>query len=330
MPAERKPRRPKAKSLQHSLIAPLQHCALAGGSMVALYGEWAVSGNDVLTAGHPIVDNLEADAELEPLLRALTSSTEQVTIQKDTDRLRVASGDNVWWITCRELGTVTHVPDPSTIEAGAPLRDALSRVGSLLTDKAQQLLEAAALTVAGGSVIGTDYQTMIQAHTEVELPAGRLLPQSFIKALAKCPEPVSVGWGAETLTVYFENGSWLKTMCYRDVDVPDLARVLETEMTGDMVPFPSTLPDVCKALKPFAANGTVYFDGGAVRVIAANEQNAAVQPCPEAPGGIALKLEGVQALSGATHWGLSASRTCVMALGAFWRAITRLETHRPA
>jgi hypothetical protein len=70
---------------------------------------------------------------------------------------------------------------------------------------------------------------------------------------------VGIGYGATTVTFWYEDDSWIRTQRFVET-YPDVAKLLNTPVNA--IPFPIGLFSAAKQLAPFSEDGRIYCANG--------------------------------------------------------------------
>lgn len=252
-----------------------QHCIFTNGQVIAF--------NGVIAAGYPISDEMDACPNTHLFARALEKvrgayslavlNNQQLAVK--TDKFRVL-------VPCVAQYNMQRIePDPPLYACGDEIKDAAKAAGIFSTDGAQTVLQAAIIT-RDFSFCGTNNMAIVEAYHGWHMPAGLLLPVSFFDTVAKVPEKVvKFGYNPDlSLTVYFENGAWLRTQLYLE-PVPDVGRVLDPLDMSRCTALPSGFWEACDAVVPHSVRREVYFDN--TRVMSNDTDTQGAQHLLEVP-----------------------------------------------
>lgn len=257
----------------------------------ALGDNYATASDGVLSAGHRIVEDLQACPHTLSLIGALKQCQKALSVtQLDSGRLSVRSGPFKAFIACQPDATIANVaPDPACGYADNRLREALNMVSPLIVEESQRVVTASAL-IRNGSVIGTNGFVLIEYWHGIELPTTFIVPKLFINALKKIKKDiVSFGYSEKSLTVHFFDNSWLKTQVYVEA-WPDCDAILNKEHKA--APLPADFFTAVRAITPFAQEGRLYLRKDKIQTEA--EENAgASYDVPNLDVSIVLSTQGL-------------------------------------
>lgn len=225
------------KNKDSTLVQALNFVALAQRDKGAPYQthvnlskNFATAYDGVLAAGHRIDEELSACPHTATLLAALARCDGALSVtQLDSGRLAVRSGKFRAFVPCSEPSVVSlTAPDPVCGVIDDRIRDGLSLLSPLIAENSQRVATAAAL-IGSGSIKATNGRCIMEYWHGIDMPPGLLVPKLFINALEKIKKKlVGFGFSQGSLTVYFDDQSWLKTQLYNDI-YPDFDRILNRE-----------------------------------------------------------------------------------------------------
>lgn len=260
------------------------HCMLFGG--------WAMATNSILSTAHALTEDIKACPHTLTLIEALEQAPGPVNLTLlDASRLSVRSGDFMAVVPCveRTALTVPH-PDAAVALCDDRLRAALSSVGTLAVEGAEKVVNAS-VQMRNGSIIASNGIVILEAWHGIEMPALQIIPKSFITAIQKTKKAISrFGHSQTSFTVWFDDGSWLKTQLYPGTtELPDLNKFLN--VPTNPVPVPKSLFEMVKRLEPFSEDGQVYFTADGLRVV--NGMTYAMDICKGIPIGISFNIKNL-------------------------------------
>lgn len=214
-------RKKKADSNQATLLDALKQVALAqqpegseSETHCCFHEGFIAACNGILAAGVTVPETFIAWPHTHKLLNALERCEGAMTITQLEGKLSVRSGPFRALIPCLASGALMSAPDPKLGIATDALREALNVAGVPVTEHAPQVLHASIL-LRSGSALGTNGHVVIEAWHGLSFPGEFVLPKCFQKALNKIEKPIAAfGNSANSFTVYFEDGSWLRTQLY--------------------------------------------------------------------------------------------------------------------
>lgn len=231
-----------------------------------LYGKWAYRFDGIISAGHPIEEELSCAPHAERLYEAITKCGASLAIAElDTGRLSIKGDKLRALVPCLELAVMPAIaPDPQCAVINADVLKALEVVGVLATENAATVVEASVMLQAN-TALATNMRIAIECWHGVHLPPNMLLPKLFVTAVSKCGK-VPVGFGFNdgehpTVTFYFEDGAWIKSISYTD-PYPGISELLS--QPSYPIDVPPSLFEGVAIVSPFNKFGHVTFGAGKV------------------------------------------------------------------
>lgn len=224
---------------------------------VGILSTYATSFNGLMSAGVAIKTDLFAAPNTMQFLNALSKIGADISITAlDNQTLSVQTFKARFIIPCSPMDTLSHQqPDAATIQVDDRFRTALETCALCCTDSGQ--LFASAVYMNGQGCVATDSKIIIQVNHGLNLPTGLLLPKASIDVWGKTGKKFAkFGYSERTATIWFDDGSWMKTQLY-DVKYPPIERIFQVNVN------PTTLPkEFYKGLsivEPFSPDGAVRF-----------------------------------------------------------------------
>ena len=221
------PKQPsKAEQLEAALafVEPVYSELSDFAQYVSLSAGVAVMFNGQMAAGHPIVEELTLSPHLDKLQAALKKCGKTLVITETEAGQLSIKGDKLRaLVPCLNVESASVVGSPPNLTGDFnALKEAFKVCGTLASENGERVIEASLLLEANVCT-GTNGAAMLQYwHGIAGLPPGTVIPKAFAAAVAKCPLNITgIGgdWNGEFLTsvtLWFENGAWLRTQCYND------------------------------------------------------------------------------------------------------------------
>lgn len=257
------------------------HCRLSS--------QWAWASNGILTAAHQIQEPIEACPHTYSLIDALEAAPGAVNLtQLDPEWLSVRSGEFSATIPCLSLTSLPVVaPDAQMGLCDDRLKLALQSVGILAAEAGQRLINAS-VQIRGATALASDGNVILEAFHGCGMPDLAVVPKAFVTGLSRSTSPIEkVGGCEDSITLWYANGSWLKTQLYSpQSELPDLYRFLNQPATP--VAVPKELFRVAKMLAPFSDDGKLYSTKEGIKV---NGIAPAQNPIKGMPTGISLSIK---------------------------------------
>lgn len=264
---------PAAPSSALSLIEALKFVTFAQKEIgesyethCVFFEKWAYATNGILSAGHPIVEDLQACPHTKTLLNALSKCADSISVAKlDTERLSVTSGKLNVKVPCVNISEIPHIfPDPRIVGLDERITKALSIVSKHASEGAQTVLQAS-VWLRPQSAVATDRHIVVEAFHGTDLPPqGLTIPKASVKALLSCGkklEGFGYSWDEDgtprSATFYFEGGSWIKTQLYKE-QWPDVDGLFN-KFTPQFWPVPATFKQAVETTAPFSKDQWLHF-----------------------------------------------------------------------
>lgn len=251
------------------------------------------ASNSIVSAGCQIAEDIQACPHTSMFADALdkADSPSISLLTEPSTRLSVRSGEFLALIPCLEPDKLPVVyPDAPIALASEALKAALSIAGILVLDGAEKIVNAS-VRLLDGSVLSTDGNVIIEVWHGISMPY-MILPKTFITALQKTSKTINkIGGSENTFTIWFEDGSWLKSSLYpSNTELPKVEDFLNVQ-TAKFVPTPKSFFETVKRLEPFSTDGMIYLTEDGMRVI--SETAYAIEQIVGIPKGIAFKIKSL-------------------------------------
>jgi hypothetical protein len=254
----------------------MQHCFFVNGCVCMTDGN--------LTAGYPVAEQLSYCPNFDKLQTAVAKSGKSLTIAElESNRLSVKGEKFRAIVPCLAADKLPPFdivqPHPQVAPVDDRLKAALDCCGSYTKENGVEMLDAA-IKLESMLCVGLHRkQSIVQYYHGIDLPPHIILPKIYTDAVAKAKIPL-VGFGFEwneektrpkAITLWFENGAWLRTLCYGDT-YPDIEHLFNDPS------FPKEIPpalwEAVDMVKKFGDNETVILMDGRVQSHASDEIGA--------------------------------------------------------
>lgn len=243
---------------------------------VLLRNNCAVAYDGVLAAGHRIDEDLNACPHTMTLVSALKKCQGALSVaQLDSGRISVKSGRFRALVPCQPDAIIQGTaPDPVCGQMDNRIRDALAVVSPFVIENSQRLMNAAALLRANSVLAVNGSNLIVEYWHGINLPQ-MLVPKLFITALTKINKNiVSFGFSPTSLTVYFEDTSWLKTQLYNE-RYPDCDSVLSKPHSPQLLPV--GFYEAFNTIVSFVKDGRIFIKKNRVQTDAIDELGASYE-----------------------------------------------------
>lgn len=149
-----------------------------------------------------------------------------------------------------------------------PLNDDFRRaanLASIYTKEGAQTVVGASVMLRNGSIVGTNGVALIEVWHGNSMPPGLIVPMTFINALDKVKKPIkSFGFSETSLTIHFEDYSFLKTQLYSE-PWPNVDMFLAYTDTGQYVEINKEFFSAVKTVSVFSDDHRIYFDADLIK-----------------------------------------------------------------
>jgi len=181
----------------------------------------AIAFDGVVAAGHPIEDGIAGYPHAKLLLEALDNTDKNFVLTvRENGAFEIQSGKYQALVPALPYDQVIPTqPDmnQAAFTDGDAFVKAMEAAGKIVTESGDVVLYSAVRLTDSGSVMATDGGTIIEAYHGNQTPPGIILPKQFVTAMVKAGKaPVGMGlkhdWS--TFTVWYADGSWLRTAVY--------------------------------------------------------------------------------------------------------------------
>ena len=253
--------RPKKETPNDRLINALKFIAMAqkakGSDLECFFranGNQITASNGILTAGHIIEEELEAQPHTMKMIAALSNCGKNLSItQLEQNRIAIRSGKYSAQIPCCVQELDNYYPDPNEIQITDILRTGFELIGQLAQDVAQSVMTSSIL-LQSGSMVSTNGGTALEYWHGINLPT-LVIPKSFASAVCRTKKKLSgLGFSNKSVTVWFEDGSWLKTQLFAD-SWQDVSGIFDAPEDIVIIDLPKKFYPAVHAVQDFAEEG---------------------------------------------------------------------------
>lgn len=234
------------------------HCRFADGYVTAFDG--------ALAAGFPVQEEWELCPHTLKLIAALERVTGAASLTAlDNKTLAVNSEKFRATISCHGGGDLMKIaPDPAMYPINDTWKQAADIAGTFNQDGAQLMVDASVCT-ADGSVVGCTSRTIIECWHGIPTPPGLIIPKLFVSILMKIKTPMSrFGFSPQSFTVWFEDGSWLRTNLFIE-QYAAYGPVITKSEAANPSPIIKEIFEGIRKVAPFAGDTIVWAGDSCVR-----------------------------------------------------------------
>lgn len=305
------------------------------GKMAYLTGGWVFTHNGIIAAGASIGENdLSGYVEHGQLAAALSNVGKELIISSGDDGIAIKSGEYEVVVPAYDTETMRSAPPDGGDRwpVGDEFRTALVVAGRVVKDTAENVRDAAIYN-NGQMLIATDGISIVEAWHGQVLPPGLVIPKAFANAVGKTDKKITQfsfdQQNYRSFTLWFEDGSFLRTNLYPYADYPQGVVTKYAEFFADfdkVIETPKGFFEAAASIAPFATDDTnaIAITGGAVCTDYREGQgwysHKAVKGLPE---GIWISANRLAAFNDATkvYFGDRENPNPVMLFaGSSWRA----------
>jgi hypothetical protein len=271
MAPARKGRKPAKNETAAALITALGFIstlkAPASGSpeqydYVFMNAGYAIGYNGIVAAGHPLPEGIVGYYHAKLLAEALDNTDKTFTMtRRDDGFLEIGSGKYSAIVPAYDPSQVIQtIPDNKMVAVadGTRLIEAFKVACEISTDTGTLALHGA-IRMLDRSLLVTNGQVLMQVDTSNSLPP-LAIPRQFLQAVIKSGKtPHYMGMNGvdySTFTIWFEDGSWLRTNTFgpevwNDTVIGKSMEYIEQVSECEPVAIPASMWAVSKALIPF-------------------------------------------------------------------------------
>ncbi len=265
----------RAKKQINSLLTALEFisCAQAArGSMeqqyCRLFNQWAVASNSIVTAAHLIQEEIQVCPHTKALCAALAQSGQPVlTLNNNLLTVRADVFEaNIATIALDKL-PVMFADSPDHV-IGSRLLESLEIAGSIISSTGEKVINSTVQMLPNATVLATNGRIAMLVFHGFQTPH-MIIPKEFVTALSRGRRytPYRAGWSAESLTIWYEQGAWIKGQLWpQDTPLPDLGWVSEAASAeAAWRAIPDDFFESVDRLKKTSQSGVVFIDDDSIR-----------------------------------------------------------------
>lgn len=248
---------------------------------------YAIGFDGVVAAGHPIPGDITGYPHTRLFAEALDNTDKTFSLTRRDDGAFEVGSDKYTAIVpiCPEQ-VIPTFPDNKQ----APINDPVAFIAALKvahgvsTDTGTVAIYSA-IRITETTLMATNGQVIVEVRHNNNLPPV-VIPRQFVTAIIKSektPEAIGIN-GADwsTMTVWFTDGSWLRTNLYKEnpytADILTMYTTVTEGLQGyDRQEIPAKLWATVKAVLPFADNNKIMLRPGIVRTHVEAHKGAALQ-----------------------------------------------------
>lgn len=256
-----------------------------------------VGRDGILTCGHPLEWNQSFGApHTYKMLKALGAMGDSLSIVAKPGKLAFKSGSLTATVPCIEGESIPwSLPDPPVADLTDEIKRGFAACAPVADDKNDKVIFACVCLEANQMHVTNGNMGLSYWHG-IDLPPDLLLPKPFVVAVMKSDKHLTrFGFSDNSVTFYFEDGSWIKTQRYMDA-YPDLERVMNYP-DALCLPLPEGFFEALDKVTPFADHDHVRFGENEMYVLddeGSREASVDIKGVPTGMGFAARYLKAVK------------------------------------
>lgn len=239
--------------------APNQtHCHFNGNTLIAYDG--------IIAAGIMLTDNMpDCCPNTYQLIHALERASDVSAMTFENNSITIKTNKFKAIVNCIPTTDLFPVfPDTGQYPLGDDFRRA-ANLASIYTKEGAQTVVAASVMLRNGSIVGTNGVAIIEVAHGFAMPPGLIVPMTFVTALDKIKKPIqSFGFSDTSLTIHFQDNSFLKTQLYSE-PWPNIDLFLAYTETAHYIDVPKEFFPAIKSVAPFSDDTRVYFNENLIK-----------------------------------------------------------------
>jgi len=243
---------------QHETGAPNQvNCRLLDNSITAYDG--------VLACGAYLPETVPAICpNTMQLIKAMEKASDVSALSFETNSIIVKTNKFRAIVPCVPGTDLMFIyPDQPLYELTNNFRSA-AMTAAIWTKENAQTVVAASIMLRPGSCVGTNGRALIEVWHGVDMPSGLIVPKTFIDALGKVKKNITrFGFSDTSLTIWFDDNSWLKTQLYSE-QWPNIDLFLAYTETAKPELVTKEFWEAIKTISVFSEDGRIFMNEGFV------------------------------------------------------------------
>jgi len=270
-----RPRKEAKESTSSSLIQALKFISVAQrevGSPTQCFCQLsdgkAIASDGILTASHPIEEELNAKPHTGKLLSALNHCGKNLSItQLENRSLSIRSGKFFVYIPCYGDEFPILTPDEPQIAITDSIKIGFEKIAQLTQDAAQTVINSS-IQLHSGSMLATNSIVALEYWHGIDLPTMNI-PKPFAAAVIGVGKKLkAMGFSQSSVTFWFEDDSWLKTQVYAE-PWPDINYVFDMPKGMIVIDLPIKFYEALHCIEDFCEEGrdkgTTYLSESGMR-----------------------------------------------------------------
>lgn len=233
------------------------HCRIDQGQVVAF--------NGIIAIGCAFAFDISACPHTKRLTAAIAGSQTPSITQIDPWRLSVTTSKLRAIIPCVDPRDLLQVgPDARVGWLTNDFREALIGVSDILVESGDRVVLSSAYC-RSQSVITTNGHVIFESWHGIDMPDGLIVPKAFVTTLKKINKDITgFGFSNGSLTIYFDDESWIRTQLYNGNDWPNFQPILDRIVPTKAVDTPADFFDAVRAVAPYCDDNGLRVINGAI------------------------------------------------------------------
>ena len=236
-----------------------------------LSNNFIVVYSNVMSAGHPIAEEINLCPQIEKLRAALIRCGRTLAITENNGQISIKGDKLRALVPCLQEPLADISPDMRVVQGDFDILKEAFKAANTVADEKSDRMMFASILLDPNTVTATNGLVLIQFwHGISNLPPGTVIPKIFAQAVASVKYKITgIGGDFDTsagfmrsLTFWFENGSWLKSQCYEE-RWQDISKIIN--VATNPVPIYDGLFEAVEAVEPFCEGQAVHFCTNAVQ-----------------------------------------------------------------
>lgn len=208
--------------------------------------------NGTLTLCAPIDIDLDVAPKASTFITAIDTCQEEIKITRTpSGRLSIKSGKFKALVECLGEDYPSTNPEGDVIELPqSGILEAFKKIMPFIAEDASRPW-ARGILLRGQSAYATNNVVLVEYWTGYPFPLSLNIPATTIAEMVRIgQEPVRMQVTEQSVTFFYENGCWLKTLLY-STEWPDLSKILDKE--SKQTPIPDDFIQSLRNIQPFVS-----------------------------------------------------------------------------
>ena len=292
--------RGKAKPIENATVtaSEVHRASTTGRQFRSLSNTLPLQNNTLVAFDGKLAAGMTIESDLPPICAhtfRLTRAMERVgnkhTLAYIDGQLVIANGKFRAIVPTIDGDLIQFVqPDPSMYPIDDDWKVAAVKACTFVNENASEVVSSAIMTLPDQSFVGTNRHVILQVAHRNKFPPFLVIPKMFITALEKVKKPLHrFGFSDTSLTIWFEDGSWLKTQLFSEGYPAEQTQAIVDQLNpAAPVEIPAGFFEGVAAVADFSDNEwtKVYSDEGELRSHKLSDARATTFQCKGVPAGL--------------------------------------------